>query len=71
MSRKLKPLSYRQFLQEMNVAVSSFERKKKMLERRLKAFQETCEHKKTTFNCDPSGGSDSCYTCDLCDKVVS
>lgn len=40
------------------------------LEARLKAFQESCRHQNTRFQGDPAGGNDSCYICNLCNKVL-
>ena len=37
----------------------------------LKDSQKLCPHKETSFQEDPSGGNDSYYYCDACDKVIS
>lgn len=68
--RMVRPISFRQFQIELNAARSCYDRKKANLEKQLKAFQETCKHEKTSYNQDPAGGSDSFYSCDLCDKVL-
>jgi hypothetical protein len=39
------------------------------LEEQVSKVQNGCKHWTTTYHGDPSGGSDSCDTCDICGKV--
>jgi hypothetical protein len=38
----------------------------KALRVKLRKIQDTCTHQVTTYHGDPSGGSDSSHTCDIC-----
>ncbi len=36
------------------------------LDNKLRAIRKRCGHEAKTYHGDPSGGSDSCHTCDIC-----
>lgn len=64
------PLSYSEFMQKTSKERIRHERATHKLESGLLEFQKTCLHQNTRFQGDPAGGNDSCYICNLCDKIV-
>lgn len=36
------------------------------LDNKLQAIRKRCGHEAKTYHGDPSGGRDSCHTCDIC-----
>lgn len=46
------------------------ESKKRELGIKLAEIQKDCGHEVTHYSGDPSGGSDSCYICEICGKEL-
>lgn len=66
----VKPISYHEYQCGMNKLHSDLSLRAQELEAGLIAFQRTCKHEKTHYNQDPAGGSDSFYSCLICDKTL-
>ena len=47
-----------------------YERENAVYDKVIKNVQDSCGHYATTYHGDPSGGSDSHDTCDICGKIV-
>lgn len=64
------PLSYAQYLKELDRETTRYTRACNKLESRLLAFQKTCKHKNVIFHSTPIAGGYSWHVCTLCDKVI-
>lgn len=59
----------RSLQQELRDEDTRHEAEKKRLNQYKLNIQAECPHHEQTWHGDPSGGSDSYYDCDLCDKT--
>jgi hypothetical protein len=53
---------------EQHVERARHEENTKIIKGKIKQLQEKCQHWSRTYHPDPSGNSDSYYTCDTCNK---